>query len=306
MKSTAPAFPSLRRPLFALRALLPWVVIITAPLLRATLPADPVIGLSQYSLRELIKAGTLDPLDYPAYARAQFGLTQLDLWEGGLPADRLDDMKYLAELRARASSVGTCFFLLMAGILDATGNTRAEHEARAAVFQPSIERAVALGCDYLRIFVKASDGDRDASIAKCAQALGILADLAKQRGITIVIEPGASKYTKDGGFLAAIMRSLRHGNCKLMPDFGKLGGDVYEGTRAMMPYTAVVSAKTHNFDAAGNQIEFDYERLMRIIKEAGFRGIVAIEWEGKGLTPDEGVLATKKLIEKSLAASSGH
>jgi hypothetical protein len=64
----------------------------------------------------------------------------------------------------------------------------------------------------------------------------------------------------------------------------------------------VVSAKTHEFDAAGNQVEFDYFRLMKLIADSGFRGIVAIEWEGKQLDAVAGVHASKKLIERALAA----
>jgi hypothetical protein len=85
-----------------------------------------------------------------------------------------------------------------------------------------------------------------------------------------------------------------------MPDFGKLRGDIYEGTRAMAPYAAVISAKTHEFDPAGNQVEFDYFRLIKIIAEARFDGIVAIEWEGKNLDPVQGVHASKRLIERAL------
>jgi hypothetical protein len=98
------------------------------------------------------------------------------------------------------------------------------------------------------------------------------------------------------------MEQLRHSHCRLMPDFGKLRGDIYEGTRAMMPHAAVISAKTHEFDDAGNQVEFDYFRLMKIVAAARFRGIVAIEWEGKQLDPVAGVHASKKLIERAFAA----
>jgi hypothetical protein len=41
---------------------------------------------------------------------------------------------------------------------------------------------------------------------------------------------------------------------------------------------------------------------MKIIATAGFKGIVAIEWEGKKLEPVAGVHASKKLIERALAA----
>jgi len=271
--------------------------------LRASAAHGLTLGLSQYSLKGLFASGKLDPLDYPAFARREFGITELDLWEGGLPGDRLDDERYLAGLRKRADDAGTNLFLLMAGVVDATGGAgKAKKKAKPADHPASIERCARLGCRYVRFFLSAPEGDRAVAAVCSAEALAPLSDLAGRRGITLAIEPGASALTQDGAFLAEVMERLRHPHCRLMPDFGKLRGDIYAGTQAMMPHAAVISAKTHEFDAAGNQVEFDYFRLMRIIAAAGFKGIVAIEWEGKKLDPVAGVHATKRLIERALAA----
>ena len=51
------------------------------------------LGLSQYSLRALLRDGSLDALDFPRFTVDQFGLDAIDLWEGGLPKDKLDDSK---------------------------------------------------------------------------------------------------------------------------------------------------------------------------------------------------------------------
>ena len=65
-----------------------------------------------------------------------------------------------------------------------------------------------------------------------------------------------------------------------------------------MPFAKGVSAKTNNFDAEGNEAEMDYLRLMKIVKEAGFKGIVGIEYEGEKLSEDDGIRATLKLLQK--------
>lgn len=270
---------------------------------RVVAKSNLTVGLSMYSLRELIRAKTLDPLDYPAFAKREFGLTAIDLWEGGLPADKLDDDAYLGTLRQRAKDNGSDLFLLMAGVVDATVATRAEREANGALHFPSLRRAAVLGCRYLRIFIKAPEAERATAAAHCAEALRPLADHAAKQRITLVIEPGSSVLSAQGDFLAELMGQLRHPACRLMPDFGKLKGDIYAGTQAMMPHAAIISAKMHNFDTAGAaQVDFDYFRLMRIVSDAGFNGIVAIEWEGKGLTPVEGVKASQRLIERALKA----
>lgn len=65
-----------------------------------------------------------------------------------------------------------------------------------------------------------------------------------------------------------------------------------------MPYAKGVSAKAHNFDENGNEVDSDFLKIMKIVKESGFKGHVGIEYEGNTLSEDEGIKATKALLEK--------
>ena len=256
------------------------------------------IGLSQYSLRALIKDKSLDPLDYPAFTLENFGINHIDLWEGGLNGKQ-GDLRYLEQLRGRSEKAGTELFLLMTGALDANPNKR---EKSLQTIIPSINRAKVLGAEFLRVFLKAPGKDAAAGVAPCVEALKPLADAAAEKDVMIAIEPGASELSSKGAFLASVMQELNHDNCRLMPDFGKQKNNVYDGTEVMMPYTVTISAKMHSFDDSGNQPDFDYQRLMKIIAAANYRGIISIEWEGRKLKPIEGVKASKNLLEKSIAA----
>lgn len=257
------------------------------------------IGLSQYSLRAMFADGSLDPLDYAAFTADTFGLKAIDLWEGGLPKDKLDDAAYLDKLRQGADKAGTDLFLLMAGALDAAPENR-EDSVKSLV--PSLDRAQRLGCDFLRVFLRAPGQDAAAGVTASVAALQLLADAAEKRGVVVAIEPGASALSQKGAFLAEVMRKLQHPYCRLMPDFGKQKNNVYDGTEAMMPFTVTVSAKMHSFDDAGKQPDFDYDRLMKIIAGSGYQGIIAIEWEGSRLKPVEGVKASHQLLADAIAA----
>ena len=257
------------------------------------------LGLSQYSLRALLRDGSLDALDFPQFTVDQFGLQAIDLWEGGLPKDKLDDSKYLTKMRNRAEQAGTDLFLLMSGALDASPKKR---EASSTKIVASFDRAVQLGAPMVRVFLKAPGTDPAAGVQASVEALKPLADEAARRQLTIAIEPGASQLSQKGAFLAKVATRLKHPALGLMPDFGKLKDNIYKGTEAMLPHTITVSCKMHSFDEAGKQPDFNYPRLMKMIKQSKYQGILAIEWEGSALEPVPGVLASKKLIEKSLAS----
>ena len=262
------------------------------------IPKRFTLGLSQYSLRALLRDGSLDALDFPKFTVDQFGIKAIDLWEGGLPKDKLDDSKYLARMRKKAEQAGTDLFLLMSGALDSSKEKR---EASSARISKSFDRASQLGAPLVRIFLKAPGTDSGEGLKASVEALKPLADDAAKKNLIIAIEPGASELSQKGAFLAKVATKLNHPALKLMPDFGKLKGNVYEGTEAMLPHTITVSCKMHSFDKDGNQPDFDYPRLMKMIKQSDYKGILAIEWEGSALKPVPGVLASKKLIEKSLA-----
>mgnify|MGYP001161216081 FL=1 len=255
------------------------------------------LGLSQYSLRALFRNGSLDPLDFPKFTVDEFGIKAIDLWEGGLPKDKLDDLKYLATMRKKADQAGTDLFLLMSGALDASKEKR---EASSKRIKASFNRAVQLGAPLVRIFLKAPGTDPAKGVDASVEALKPLADEAAKKKLIIAIEPGASALSQKGAFLSRVATKLNHPALKLMPDFGKLKDNVYEGTEAMLPHTVTVSCKMHSFDKTGNQPDFDYPRLMGMIKKSDYKGILAIEWEGSVLEPILGVKASKELIEKSL------
>ena len=65
-----------------------------------------------------------------------------------------------------------------------------------------------------------------------------------------------------------------------------------------MPFAKAVSAKSHDFDTAGNETTKDYRRLMRIVLDAGFHSWVGIEYEGDRLTERQGIAATLRLLQR--------
>ncbi|MGC9343116.1 MAG: hypothetical protein ACP5E3_10470, partial [Bacteroidales bacterium] len=72
--------------------------------------------------------------------------------------------------------------------------------------------------------------------------------------------------------------------------------DRYQGVKELMPYAKGVSAKSHDFNKKGQETHTDYEKMIKIVKDAGYTGYIGIEYEGSGLSEDEGIMVTKSLL----------
>jgi hydroxypyruvate isomerase len=59
--------------------------------------------------------------------------------------------------------------------------------------------------------------------------------------------------------------------------------DRYLGVQEMMPFAKGVSAKTNDFTPEEKKLPFDYHRMLQIVKDAGYRNWIGIEYEGSRL-----------------------
>jgi sugar phosphate isomerase/epimerase len=136
-----------------------------------------------------------------------------------------------------------------------------------------------------------------------ADGLRLICEYGETKGINIIVENHGG-YSSNADWLVGVMELTDHKRIGTLPDFGNFKikedewYDRYKGVKMLMPYAKGVSAKSNAFDADGNETKSDYVKLLNIVKEAGYRGYVGIEYEGAELGEKEGILATKKLLEK--------
>ena len=74
--------------------------------------------------------------------------------------------------------------------------------------------------------------------------------------------------------------------------------DRYQGVKELMPFAKGVSAKSYDFDSEGNETTIDFERMIKIVRQSGYRGYIGIEYEGSNFTEDEGIMLTKRLLDR--------
>ena len=71
----------------------------------------------------------------------------------------------------------------------------------------------------------------------------------------------------------------------------------------LMPFAKALSAKSHAFDEQGNETQSDFFKMIQIAKENQYFGYVGIEFEGTLDSEEEGIIKTKNLLDKAIAAS---
>ena len=266
------------------------------------------ISLAEWSLHETLFAGKLDNLEFPRTAKQQFGIEAVE-YVNQFFKDKARDADYLAELATRASDEGVSNVLIMCDGLGNLGDP--DEKARTQAIEnhfPWVEAAKRLGCHAIRVNA-ASKGTFEEQQKLAADGLARLAEYADQMKMNVIVENHGG-LSSNGGWLAGVMKLVDRPNCGTLPDFGNFHDyDRYRGVEELMPFAKGVSAKSHEFDAEGNEVRTDYRRMMKLVLDAGYTGWVGIEYEGKALPEAEGILATKKLLERvrdELAASSGH
>ena len=263
-------------------------------------PAKPLpfkISLAEWSLHKTIFGGKLDNLDFPKAARREFGIEAVE-YVNQFFKDKAGDSDYIAELAKRAADEGVTNVLVMCDGLGDLGDP--DDKARTQAVEnhfPWVEAAKRLGCHSIRVNA-ASKGSYEEQQKLAADGLGRLAEFAGQLAMNVIVENHGG-LSSNGEWLAGVMKLGDRPNCGTLPDFGNFHDyDRYRGVEELMPFAKGVSAKSHEFDEAGNEVRTDYERMLRLVMAAGYHGWIGIEYEGAAVSESEGILATRKLLER--------
>lgn len=255
------------------------------------------ISLAQWSLHRALQARQLDHLDFAAVARREFGLEAVE-YVNVFFKDKATDAAYLAEMNRRAAGEGVYQHLIMCDDEGRIGDPDAARRRQAVDnHRKWIDAATTLGCATIRVNA-ASDGSYEEQQKLAADGLARLVEIGAAASINVVVENHGG-LSSNGRWLAGVMRMVNHPRCGTLPDFGNFYEyDRYEGVAEMMPFAKAVSAKSHDFDAEGNEATKDYRRLLGIVADAGYRSWIGIEYEGEVLPEREGIARTLRLLAR--------
>lgn len=260
------------------------------------------LSLAEWSLHRMLRAGELDARDFAPFARKEFGLAAVE-HVNTFFHDKAVDFAYLADLKRRADDAGVQTLLIMCDAEGELGD--ADEAARRAAIENHFRWIAAvryLGGHSIRVNA-AGQGKPEEVSKRAADSLHRLGEMGARYDVNVIVENHGG-YSSNGAWLAQTIRAADHPRAGTLPDFGNFRisaseeYDRYLGVAELMPFAKGVSAKSHDFDAQGNETHTDYRRMLKIVLDAGYRGHVGIEYEGSGLSETEGIRLTKALLER--------
>lgn len=216
--------------------------------------------------------------------------------------DKAKDIEYLTEMKKRAADNGVKSQLIMCDGEGNLGDPDAQKQNQTIENHYKwVEAAKFLGCHSIRVNAY-SAGSPEEQQKLVADGLRRLSEFAADFKINVIVENHGG-LSSNPEWLVGVIKSVNLPNCGTLPDFGNFPPEVnrYEAVKAMMPFAKAVSAKSYEFNDAGDETRVDFYKMMNIVLEAGYHGYVGIEYEGSNLSEDDGITATQKLLEKILA-----
>jgi len=255
------------------------------------------ISLAQWSLHKPLFAKEMDNLDFARIAKEKFNIDAVE-YVNQFFKDKAKDETYLAEMKKRTSDYGVTNVLIMIDGEGALGSSDGSKRTRAVENHYKwVDAAKFLGCHSIRVNAE-TDKTYEEGSKLAADGLRRLSEYAKPLGINVIVENHGA-LSSNGKWLADTIRATGMDNCGTLPDFGNFYEyDRYQGVTDLMPLAKAVSAKSYDFDEQGNETKIDFPRMMKIVLDAGYHSWVGIEYEGSRMSPEDGVAATKKLLEK--------
>ncbi len=316
----------------------------TSPLMTSKLlynqKFDFDISLAEFSFASELYGGKMKNMDFPTRAVKEFDIHILE-YVSGFFFGKHTDQNYLKELKTLTDDLGVKNHLIM---VDGENLASLKDDVRKKAVEshlPWLDAAKYLGCDKIRVNLgdatammtgKPEEGNKEDTAKAAADGYQSLLEHAEKMDMYVIVE-NHFRYSSDPDWLLSVFKQVPSTKKGFLPDFGNFcmerskpeGSDIasimktkclkeydkYDGVKKLMPFAKGISAKTHRFNDQGDDIDTDFIKMFKIIKDSGWNnGIVGIEYEGgimhewgkdeSYLTNVDGIKKTKALLEKVL------
>jgi sugar phosphate isomerase/epimerase len=133
----------------------------------------------------------------------------------------------------------------------------------------------------------------------CIDSIQQCLELAAQRGVILALENHWGLTSKPEGLLR-ILEAIDSPWLGALMDTGNFLEEPYEKLKSIAPRTLFVQAKTYEGGGEWYTLDLDYARVAKILREAGYKGYISLEMEGKE-APETAVPKSIAMLRKAFA-----
>jgi len=247
-------------------------------------------AICAYSFREALKAKTMTYEDLIRLT-ADLGAEGVDMTVYWFP-DTSDQFLNSVRRTAYKSCVSIYSIAIRSVMTQPTPELRVKE---AEEVKKWVDVAVRLGAGHIRVFGGAvpKGATEDQAADWVVEVLQRSSEYAASKGVILGLEDHGG-ITARAETVLKIVRKVNSPWVGVNLDTGNFNVDPYREIEMCLPYAANVQLKTLIRDQAGKRIESDWDRILRMLAQAGYRGYLALEYEDK--EPPE--TAVPRLIAK--------
>lgn len=252
----------------------------------ALLAADPLnarsarlkTAICAYSFRLALAAGTLRYEDLVDMA-VEHDVDGLDLTVYWFPKNDLPG--FLSRLRRKAYVNGV-EIPSIAIRSDLCRKSAADQQRESAWLMHWVDVADRLGASFIRIFGgKVPDGSSEPEAAGwVSDILKRTADYAASKGVILGLENHGG-ITLRAERILSILDDVNHPFVRMNLDTGNFNAQPYEQIQMCVPYAANSQFKAAIRFEDGRREKSDWDRIVKMMAEGGYRGYMALEYEEK-------------------------
>jgi L-ribulose-5-phosphate 3-epimerase len=271
------------------------------------------IGVSTYSYWHFDKVKY--PIEKVIENAAGLGFDGVEILHRQMESE---DRKYVNNLKRMAFSLGLDLFFLSIH-QNFVSPDKAKRQQHIDHTKRCIDLANQLGCPAIRLnsgrwgtipdFQKMLDaGGKEAPIEGytdddafkwCIESINECITHAEQAGVIMALENHWGLTTTVDGLLR-IYQGVNSPWLCINLDTGNFVGDPYPQLEKLAPHAIVVQAKTYYGGGVYYTRELDYNRIAKILRNAGFKGYISLEMEGKEAA-DLAVSKSLKVLREAFA-----
>ena len=127
---------------------------------------------------------------------------------------------------------------------------------------------------------------------------------AAKHGVVLGLENHGG-ITERADRILDILKRVDLPSVRINLDMGNFNRDAYRQLEQIAPYAANVQVKVDLKDENGKEVRADWERIIRMLKAAGYRGYLSLEYEAKAPATVEVPRLTRELNAVVKKVSAG-